>query len=625
MLPYEKSNLGSAPPAMKVALGETASTTTGTTQNFPKLFSVWNNARTKLRNLVGIHTEKLKEAEERRRKRYIDIDTEEERAKKNLESDEYFIPLRVIDTNVRREQAKYIAYLLQAPRDVIVKTLEKPEFDCSIVEEDFTERVRYDDWEVPILEWIDGSQTHGVDFIEVLFDINFPGHFFCQSIGYENLLFPLDAKGTIQNCSFIVRIMEFTREDLADLVLTKGFSSDKIDQILGKSSSTSDAQSEENSLIKIEKVFFKEEGIVKIAWSCVETVDGWLKAPEPFFNGRVEMSQPSIDPVTGQMVQGQIAQITETMYPCFMLPYIVSENKRIYKIKGRVFLDELVQEAASALSSSAITAYKRASGLYFSSENPSGNSLDEAQTEVKLRQGAIFDAQIKSFNLPYPDSSIFNAVNTIIGNNQQETSQINFAAMNRQDSRKTATEVSASQQEGTLLSGVQVALFSIAYRKFRTACFLIYYSRAKAGLIKVKPEILNIFVSGLTLKLRPAGDVDVIERQKKLQAMMQAWPVYQNTPAANVFLVKLTELLFPDEAPDYVAALQSGDVKSKLLTACSEILTGLVDTYSTDKDPSNDQQIAQLTQLIQAIQQVMQPETQSQQAGPGLASQQPMQ
>jgi hypothetical protein len=56
--------------------------------------------------------------------------------------------------------------------------------------------------------------------------------------------------------------------------------------------------------------------------------------------------------------------------------------------------------------------------------------------------------------------------------------------------------------------------------------------------------------------VKPAGDVDVVEREKLIETMQQSWPVYQATGAAIPFLVDLTEKLFPDSAPKYIKAIQ---------------------------------------------------------------------
>lgn len=624
MLPYTKSNIGSAAPVvLQQFSGVAGSVAEGTSlANYPKPFSVWENAKKKIRNLRDTQDARSIETEIRRKKRYYDISTEEERKKGNIASDEFFVPVRKVDTNIRREGSKYIPYLTQSSRDVIIKSADDDSIDCSIIEKDFTNRARYgtddaerEDWLSPLLKWIDSSQTHALGFCELVFDTHYPGHFFLEPIEYENLIFPLDTKTGLQTVPYLIRIVEFTREALAELVFEKDFKADKIDKILGKKTHSEDS-SEATSLIPIEKVFFKENGVVMVGWSCVMDVDeDWIKDPVPFFNGKVTVEiMQSVDPVTQQATQvPEIKKLTETSYPIFLLPYIVSENEKLLDLKGRVFLDELVQEAATALTSAAITGYKRAAGLYFSSKTASGNSLEESQTEVRLKQGAVFDADIQSFELKYPDPSIFNSINAMLAQNDQETANINFAALNRQDSRKTATEVSAAQQEGTLLGIVQVVLFSISYGKLRRACFDLYKSRAIARLIVVRQDVLTLLTGISKFILKPAGDSDFVERQRKVSLMMQTWPIYQVTPAANVFLENLTRMLFPDEAEQYIKAIRAGDIKNQLLLASKEVNTGVMEQLAENPTPENTQKIVQLGQLNQTIDQAIAPPGQQQQ------------
>jgi hypothetical protein len=75
-----------------------------------------------------------------------------------------------------------------------------------------------------------------------------------------------------------------------------------------------------------------------------------------------------------------------------------------------------------------------------------------------------------------------------------------------------------------------------------------------AGLIKVSPILAQLYARSWTVK--PSGDTDVIEKQKMIETMQQAWPVVQNTGAASLFLTDLLEKMFPDNSAKYVKAIQ---------------------------------------------------------------------
>ena len=89
----------------------------------------------------------------------------------------------------------------------------------------------------------------------------------------------------------------------------------------------------------------------------------------------------------------------------------------------------------------------------------------------------------------------------------------------------------------------------------------IIKSRVMFGLIKVMPPIQALYQRDFTI--RPSGDSDVVERQKLIQTMMQAWPVMSQTAAAQPYLMDLIELMFPTNAPKYLKAFQQAAIQAQ--------------------------------------------------------------
>jgi hypothetical protein len=106
-----------------------------------------------------------------------------------------------------------------------------------------------------------------------------------------------------------------------------------------------------------------------------------------------------------------------------------------------------------------------------------------------------------------------------------------------------------------------VVLFSIALNELYTLMTDVIKSRVLAGIIKVNPLVAPLYSRNFTTK--PAGDVDVIEKQQLVQTMQQSWPVMQNTPAAVPFLSDLIELLFPTNAPKYLKAFAQAQAQQQ--------------------------------------------------------------
>jgi hypothetical protein len=540
----------------------------------------------KINNLHDISFDLTSKILASRMLRYAEIDIEVERKAGRIAPDELYVPQHVIDTNIRREQSSYIQYITQSPRAVILKDKQEASFDLSLLEVDLTEKLRWDGWQLPAYANIDGFQSNGYGICETIYDKTKPGNIAREYVQFGDFCFIADTRD-LQKVEMLSRAYYFTRTKLDELTKTgkdtEKWNSAQVKKILD--SEPNDEQSNiytgtttiNRSLYKVMKIMFRVKGIVQVGWACPKICDDWLRAPRPLFLGRRAINNeankvakfvgkvPSkvlktLNPSTTDNHIEQIKSglppsdpVFETQYPYFLYPYLISENDNIANLKGRVFLDQDTQNAASSLLSSLLTKTRRSAGLYFSKDTTDPNDDFLMQKNINFKTGALINGKIKEFKLDAPDASLFTALQTLVSANQQETSQINFAETNRQnDSRKTATAIKASMQQQQQLSGTQVTLFSIATKAQYTYECEIIKSRVLAGLIKVNPVVFPLYQREWTVK--PSGDVDVIEKQQKIQMMQQTWPVYQNTPAAQAFLTDLTELMFPDNAPKYLKA-----------------------------------------------------------------------
>ena len=550
----------------------------------------------KINNLNDISFDLTSKSLASRKLRYAEIDIEVERNAGRIAPDELYVPQHVIDTNIRREQSAYIQYITQSPRAVILKDKQEASFDLSLLEVDLTEKLRWDGWQLPAYANIDGFQANGYGVCETIQDMNNPGNIGREYVQLGDFSFIADTRD-LQKIEMLGRAYYFTRTKLKELISdsngdTEKWSAGQVKKILDsepndeQSNNFSGTTTINRSLFKILKVMFRVKGVVQVAWACPKICDDWLRAPRPLFLGRRKINTnsakagrfigkvptialkkfvPSLsDKHIEQMKSGlpPSDEVYETMYPYFLYPYLISENDTIANLKGRVFLDQDTQNAASSLISSLLTKTRRSAGLYFSKDSTDPNDDFLMQKNINFKTGALINGKVKEFELAAPDASLFQALNTLIAANQQETSQVNFAETNRQgDSRKTATAIKASTQQQAQLSGTQVTLFSIATKAQYTYECEIIKSRVLAGLIKVSPTLIPLYQREWTVK--PAGDVDVIEKQQKIQMMQQSWPVYQNTPASQAFLTDLTELMFPDNAPKYLKAFQDAQLQQQ--------------------------------------------------------------
>lgn len=532
---------------------------------------------TRLTNLKDILDDKVSKLSAMRRLRYTIVDIESEREKGRIGPDELYIPQRLIDTNIRQEQSAYIQYVTESPRAVICVDEVEKSLDLSLLEQDLTSKLRFPGWQLGMYSNVDGFQANGYSVMESVYDTSKPGHIAREMVQYSDFAFINDTR-EIQNAEMLARSFYFTKTQLQSLKIPKPgqpedsiWNPQQIDKILESDASDTNinpddyTEEKDRSLYRIQKVMFRVNGVVNVGWVCIGKNDDWLRKPRPLFTGRVKLEQPQESPMLGmiknlltrqQPQQPQVVPEYETEYPYFLYPYLISENDTIDQLKGRVYLDQDTQEAVSSLMSSTVTQARRAAGMYFSKENSDPNDDVLINKNVFFQPNCLINANVKAFKIDAPDPGIFSAIQALSIAKQAETSQVSFAVNNRKDSRKTKKELDLAEQSQQKLSTVQVVLFSIALKEQFTYETGIIRSRVQAGLITVSADVKPLYDRDVDLK--PSGDVDVLERQQLIEAMMNAWPVIQQTPAAPLFLADMLEKMFPNSAMKYVKAIQQG-------------------------------------------------------------------
>src|ERR1044071_1870313 len=76
----------------------------------------YQKAIIRIKKLIGSWSDENDRTKARRRERYVKLDVEDLRKQGKIEIDETFVPDRMIDTNIRREQPEYVAFLKQSRR-----------------------------------------------------------------------------------------------------------------------------------------------------------------------------------------------------------------------------------------------------------------------------------------------------------------------------------------------------------------------------------------------------------------------------------------------------------------------------------------------------------------------------
>ena len=553
--------------------------------------------------------------------RYVkNNDTDALRAAGKLKEDELYIPVRLIDQNVRREQAQYIAYFTQSRRSIVfnsVSGLGQPGMES--LEIDFTNKARYIGWEIPFIRCIDGCQAHGWDAIEIVFDTSMPGQFALEHVGTANLIFNTESEN-LQAQEMIIRAIKVTALQLRQFVDEQAFDEQETNEFL--SSATRTNSTINDSIQTIYKVFYKEDGVVWYGFYA-PMAKGWLRKPVKLYLGRHDVT---VSPKVIVDEQGQESKeypiIYETDYPVYLLEYIQSEDPKITELQGRAALDEKPQEGASAIMSGMVNGVVRAANVYAAPLASPANANPMAspkQTTGVLRNGIIYDQAMQFFHTPYPEASTPTILQAVVSQNQQESSQINYTVMARKDSGKSATEVNAAQQEAQKLSTVQVTLLSIFIRSVYSRCWQIYQNRVLQDAI-VTDDVVKALMGRFdaiaktwtvaVYVVKSSGDVDVVQRAEKLQRQMNFWPVVSASPIASLFLEDTLRNAFPEDAEKYVQMLKSTEQQQKqqqtqLVAKLAALVKELaIDPATKQLRPElagQEQQLQQLEQEVAAI------------------------
>lgn len=593
-------------------------------------------ARLRFKTLVDQWRLEADETDERRRTRDVNVSVQNLRNDGSLDEDETIIPDRVIDTNIQREQPPYINYLKNSRRLAIFNCISNPSINSQKLELEFTRGMTYIGWETPHFKCLDGAQTHGWDAIEVVYDESKPFHVGLEQIGHEKLLFPRSALN-IQDCPRVLIQYDVTVVTLKSFVQSFGFQKDTVGTIIA---AIKDGQKEPET-IPVFKAYTKYDGKVWVSWFTLQYgVADWLKKPAPLFLGmrhQEKVMVDSIDPMTGiptKQPQMQMVETPITQYPIYILPYRETEKPKIMDHKGRVFYDENKQEAQTAVLSAFVNGLTRASNVYvaYGQDDGSGSSL-QAVEDMQMVGGRIYNKPLQFFSPPYPDPMILRAMQYFDVANDIEMGQPNFAAQNRQDSRKTAKEISAAQEQQQLLNSVQLTLFSTHIRSIYNLVWLVVQSQALQDKIKfllvqqqvpvINPVTQTPVIDPMTgqpqmemqwvndkqtiseiYDIRAAGDVDVIQKQEKVQQMKQDYPVIAQTPLGNVFLAELMRLEYPDTGEKWAMVLeQSGGMiqqMQQMINNLSHIIMGIAKDHP--EAVANDAQ--QLGSILQQAQQM---------------------
>ena len=539
-----------------------------------------------------------------RRLRSNKADVDRMRSAGLLQENQTFIGVRLIHQNINQTLPPLLSYLKQSPRMATFVPGDNAYLDA-----EFTRVLQYPSWEVPFIEVLDGAELNGLGYMIVKADNTKLGGVAMDTIAFNDIVYDRRLK-SIQDSPAILIKHVLTAVTFYHWDSFENFdkNSDAYSAIT-KRLLTTEVNSVGDDLV-IYETFVKVNGFVYRGWYYKDSRQ-WLKQPLPFSNGIEEkVPEVNIDPTAMMTEPTYVSKpVHLTYYPIACKHNQITENRKHDEVEGRALNDYHKQEAATTLMTAAVNGCTQAANTMWS---PDGTNLDgaaPAQLQFKIKNNAIWKTPMRAFTSPWPDPMIFKGIESIVQQNAMETNQVAWAVNNRKDSRKTATEIDAAQQQQSMLTGTDALVFSIFLRDTLTMAWPVVQSAAKKGSIKFLGEISDPAekeaLLNVNFEVKPAGDIDFIEKQQRISNLQQDMPLFQGQPIGQEMLKEYVRLRYPEKYDQWSKVMMQGN-DVQLIQGLAQALQATVTDEATGQlKPEFQPEAQSLQQLQQAVEQRM--------------------
>ena len=537
-----------------------------------------------------------------RRLRSNKADVEQMRSAGLLQENQTFIGVRLINQNINQALPPLLSYLKQSPR---MATFVPG--DNSYLDQEFTRVLQYPGWEIPYIEVLDGAELNGIGYMMVKADNTKLGGVSMETIPFNEIIYDRRLKSLQDSPAILIKHVitavsfyhwdsfeNFDKNSDAYKAIAKRLLSEEVN-VIGDD-------------LVIYETFVKVNGFVYRGWYYKDSRQ-WLKQPLPFSNG-IEESVPeiNIDPMAMTSEPTYVNKpVHLTYYPIAVKRSEIKENRKHDEAEGRAVEDYHKQEAATTLMTAAVNGCTQAANTMWSPDGANLDGVAPAQLQYKIKNNAIWKTPMKAFTSPWPDPMIFKGIEAITQQNAMENNQVAWAVNNRKDSRKTATEIEAAQQQQGMLTGTAALVFSIFLRDVLTMTWPIVQSDAKKGSIKFLIEVSDPAEKETILskqyEVKPAGDIDFVEKQQRITNIQQDLPMFQGTPIGQEMMKEYVRLRYPEKYDQWSKILSQGN-DSQLIQGLGQALQAVVTDEATGQlKPEFAAEAQSFQQLQQAVEQ----------------------
>lgn len=471
----------------------------------------------------------------------LDITVDQARARKMVLGNETFIGRRVIAENLKRELPVFIQYLKGSYRHVTAIGDEVPLEILNAIESETTKACRTGPWLETHIKTIQAMGLHGRGVFMVIPDSENLMDTDVVYIPTTDFIVPINSRDFQQAPMLGVRYM-VSESQFKEWAKTHKWHADKAKAIL-------DAHSTAETVYRNFKVYLvmtrTNSGIQQFWYS--EDPNHMLSDPTPLFVGKMVMDD-----------LGEAMPVATETYPLFPVFYEITENPVLVELKGRAHADMHDQEALTMGWTSYVNGMIRASELFAARDQQAAIENPETlQTSVLIKPGVVTKEKLIFYTPPAPDAGALMALQALRTENASGAGQTDFAASNRKDSRKTATELNAAKEQAVQSQTIPLTNFGIGYSALLNFRWSILQFNVESGFntkfLATRPDA-RAFLGKVSIL--PAGDVDYVARDEKLTKYTNFYQLFAQTPAGIYFLKKILELAFPDEYKQIEPLLQ---------------------------------------------------------------------
>lgn len=491
------------------------------------------------------------------------------RADDLIAKDEVYISEQIIASNIAAQVPNLLAYIVQGQRLVYFSSLEASENNYDLESLEFSRHARYPSYEVPWMQFIQGRALHGGGAMEIIYDTSYPLHFRLECLARDELIMPMKTRNINDNEVILIKRPDVYVHQLAAMQ----FRPEMLEKLTANKKS-------DDTVCLYKVLCLRPTGLV-YAWAALdEGIDDFLTEFRLYSLGLVDPQTLAPKPVH--------------FYPVVLSVQDFTEKKEYYESRGLAAKSRHDQEAIARLKTAVVNGATKAARINSCVDPVTGD--DAVTAEITVTANQVVNRRLRYHNTPWPDAVFLSVIDSLRTSNKQQVGQVDFAALNRKDSGKTATEINQAASLQEALATVNTLGISMAVREVYSIGWLIAQSAIRTGGF-VNSILSPEFAIG-RYRIAAAGDLDVKERALIVEKIGQFLPLAQGTPLYQSMLAKLISIVFPQYANEWVPLLQ--DNKAAVISALTEVIRALPPEFLATQPPEAQAAINSLLQQADA-------------------------